>query len=140
MRACRRRKASPRQAHLKGDVDLAYVAAGYAVLDDVHLDASFEQVERGLEHADVRFDAKDDDVLDVACALEPCVRDAGEVHAELGLWVDGFGRQFGQLLDEVAQGSHCSAEGCEERRRSVSCGFVLYGGGGETHPLDSALW
>lgn len=89
--------------HLEGDVNLAYVAAGYTVLDDMHLDAPFKQIERGLEDADMRFDTKDDDMLNVTSTLEPLVGDVGEVHAEFGLWMHRTRRDVWQFLEEIAQ-------------------------------------
>lgn len=89
--------------HLESNVDLANVAARDTIFDDVHLDTSVEQIKCSLEHTDVRFDTKDDDVLNVTRVVEPLVGDTWEMHAKLGLGVICIGRKLGQLLKEVAQ-------------------------------------
>lgn len=76
------------ETHLESNIDLARVATGYTILDNMNLNASVQEVEGSLKHTDVRLDTKDDDVLNVTCALEPLVGDAWKIHAELGLRVD----------------------------------------------------
>lgn len=109
------------ETHFESDIDLTDVAAGNTVLDDMHLDASVEQIKRGLKHTDMRLDTKDDDVLNVTCVLEPLVGDAGKVHTELGLGMICRGRDLGKLFEDIAQRCDSGAESCIAR--IITAGF-----------------
>lgn len=74
--------------HLKSNIDLAHIATRNTILDDMHLNPPIQEVERSLKHTNVALDTKDDDVFDIACALEPSVGDVWQIHAEFRLRVD----------------------------------------------------
>lgn len=98
--------------HLKSHFDLADITARNAVFDDVDPNSPVEQIQGGLQDANVRFDSEDDDVSNIPGALEPFVRDAWQVHAELGLRMYCRSRELGKLFDQVTKRRYGRTESC----------------------------